>query len=212
MSEREKWIKWAMELQSIAQAGLTYGRDKYDIQRFERIREISAEILALKSEISLERVKQLFCNEIGYQTPKLDTRAAIFKGNKILLVKERDGKWSMPGGWVDVDLSIEENTIKEVKEEAGLDVKTKKIIAMLDGIKNNLEGKNINSPYGVIKIFVLCELIGGEFVENIETTESEYFSLEEIENLQLGTIKNTKKQIKMCFDAYNSEFWETIFD
>ncbi len=169
MSEREKWIKWAMELQSIAQAGLTYGRDKYDIQRFERIREISAEILALKSEISLERVKQLFCNEIGYQTPKLDTRAAIFKGNKILLVKERDGKWSMPGGWVDVDLSIEENTIKEVKEEAGLDVKTKKIIAMLDGIKNNLEGKNINSPYGVIKIFVLCELIGGEFVENIET-------------------------------------------
>ena len=83
---------------------------------------------------------------------------------------------------------------------------------MLDGIKNNLEGKNINSPYGVIKIFVLCELIGGEFVENIETTESEYFSLEEIENLQLGTIKNTKKQIKMCFDAYNSEFWETIFD
>ena len=212
MSEREKWIKWAMELQSIAQAGLTYGRDKYDIQRFERIREISAEILALKSEISLERVKQLFCNEIGYQTPKLDTRAAIFKGNKILLVKERDGKWSMPGGWVDVDLSIEENTIKEVKEEAGLDVKTKKIIAMLDGIKNNLEGKNINSPYGVIKIFVLCELIGGEFVENIETTESEYFSLEEIENLQLGTIKNTKKQVKMCFDAYNSEFWETIFD
>lgn len=211
-NKREQWIQWAMELQSIAQAGLHYGKDKYDIQRFERIREISAEILSFKSDISLEKVKELFCNEKGYQTPKLDTRAAIFKDGKILLVKERDDKWALPGGWVDVDLSIEENTIKEVKEEAGLDVIPENIIAIHDGIKNNLDEIKKPSPYGVIKIFVLCKLIGGEFEENIETTESKYFSLEEIENLNLSTIKNTKKQLKMCFKAYESDLWETVFD
>lgn len=95
----EEWIKWAVELQSIAQAGLTYSKDEFDIERFERIREISAEILSKKSELNLEKVKDLFCNEEGYQTPKIDTRAAVFKDNKILLVKEKvSGEWSLPGG------------------------------------------------------------------------------------------------------------------
>ena len=114
-----KLLEWAIELQSIAQGGLYYCKDKFDIERFERIREISAEMISLQSDIPLEKVKDLFCNEIGYQTPKLDTRAAIFKNNKILLVEESNGTWSLPGVWVDVDLSIKENTIKEVKEEAG---------------------------------------------------------------------------------------------
>ncbi|MDO0437800.1 NUDIX hydrolase N-terminal domain-containing protein, partial [Clostridioides difficile] len=118
----EKWLEWAIELQSIAQAGITYGKDIYDRERYERIREISAEIIAYKTDISTEKVRNLFCNESGYQTPKLDTRAAIFENGKILLVKENTGKWSLPGGWVEVNLSVKENTIKEVKEEAGLDI------------------------------------------------------------------------------------------
>lgn len=115
--EEEKWLQWAVELQALAQAGLYYRRDKYDVERFERIREISAEMLSYKSEIPLDKVKELFCNEVGYQTPKLDTRAAMFENDKILLVKENDGKWSLPGGWVDVDLSIKENAVKEVKKK-----------------------------------------------------------------------------------------------
>ena len=114
--DEKLWLNWAIELQSLAQAGMTYGKDIYDRERYERIREISAEIIAHKSEIPVETVKDLFCNETGYQTPKLDTRAAIFKDDKILLVRENNGKWSLPGGWVDVNVSVKENAIKEVKE------------------------------------------------------------------------------------------------
>ena len=98
-------------------------KDKFDIERFERIREISAEIVAHMADIPLEKVKNLFCNEVGYQTPKIDTRAVIFENNKILLIQESDGKWALPGGWADVYLSVKENVLKEVKEEAGISSK-----------------------------------------------------------------------------------------
>lgn len=116
-----KWLCWAKQLQSIAQAGLAYSKDKYDIERFQQIRNLSAEILSEYTGISNEKIKELFCNETGYQTPKVDVRGAIFKDDKILLVKESiDGSWSMPGGWAEPNLSVKENIIKEVKEEAGL--------------------------------------------------------------------------------------------
>ena len=94
----EPWLKWAIEIQSLAQAGLAYTDNVYDIERYERLREIAAEMLSEKSGLSLERVKGLFCNETGYQTPKLDTRAAIFRDDKILLVHEKNGTWALPGG------------------------------------------------------------------------------------------------------------------
>lgn len=201
-----KLLEWAIELQSIAQGGLYYCKDKFDIERFERIREISAEMISLQSDIPLEKVKDLFCNEIGYQTPKLDTRAAIFKNNKILLVEESNGTWSLPGVWVDVDLSIKENTIKEVKEEAGLNVTADMIIAVQDREKHNLPVY----AYKVCKVFVLCSLIDGEFKKNIEIIKSDYFSLDNVP--LLATEKNNKEQIKMCFEAYQSTNWKTLFD
>ncbi len=206
MNNNEKWLQWAVELQSIAQSGLFYGKDKFDMERYERIREISAEMISYKSEIPIEKVKNIFCNEIGYQTPKLDTRAAIFKDNKILLVKENNGKWSLPGGWVDIDVSVKENTIKEVKEEAGLDVSADLIIAVQDREKHNLP----IYAYKVCKIFVLCSVIGGRFEKNIETIDSRYFGIEELP--ELATEKNTVEQITMCFDANNARHWSTLFD
>ena len=203
----EKWLKWAIEIQSLAQAGLTYTDNVYDIERYERLREIAAEIIEEKSNISLEKVKDLFCNENGYQTPKIDTRAAIFKDEKILLTHENNGAWSLPGGWCDVLESVASNTIKEVKEETGLDVETIKIIAVQDRNKHN---KPIYA-YGVCKIFVLCNVIGGEFIENIETTEIKYFSLDEIPN-NLAEEKTNNEQIEMCFKAYKDEKWQTQFD
>ena len=203
---KEQWLEWAIELQSLAQAGLTYGKDIFDRERYERIREISAEIMAYKTDIPVQKVKDLFCNETGYQTPKLDTRAAIFQNGKILLVKENSGKWSLPGGWVDVNVSVKENTIKEVKEEAGLDVTADKVIAIQDRSKHNLPVY----AYGVCKIFVLCSLVGGEFVENIETTGFDYFSQSDIPNL--ATEKNNEEQIKMCFSAYSDKNWQVLFD
>ena len=203
----EKWLKWAIEIQSIAQAGLAYTNNPYDIERFKRLREISTEMMAEKTDINLDKVKGLFCNETGYQTPKIDTRAAIFKDGRILLVHENNGTWSLPGGWCDVLESVKSNTIKEVKEETGLDAEAVRIIAIQDRNKHN---KPLYA-YGICKIFVLCNVIGGEFVANIETIETKYFSLEEIPS-NLAEEKTNKEQIKMCFEAFNNENWKIQFD
>ena len=177
-SERSlKWLEWAKELQFLAQAGLAYTKDDFDRERFVRIREIAAEMVSMQSDLPLSKVKDLFCNETGFQTPKLDTRAAIFAGDKILLVKEKNGTWSMPGGWVDVMQTVKSNTI----------------IALQD---RNLH----NTPpyaYNVCKVFVLCEVLGGNFQSNIETVESRYFGLDELP--VLAEEKNTREQIEMCF-------------
>lgn len=201
-----KLVNWIAELQSIAQAGLTYGKDVYDRERYQRIREITAEMMAAKTGLSLEKVTDLFCGETGYQTPKVDTRAAIFKDNKIILVHESDGTWSLPGGWVEFNLSIKENTIKEIREETGLEATAEKIIAIHDRNKHNVP----EYVYGVYKIFVLCRVHGGEFVKNIETTGFEYFAEDEIPTLALA--KNNEEQVKMCFRAYNDPNWEVEFD
>ena len=203
----ENWLKWAIEIQALAQNGLTYTKDVYDKERFERLREISAEMLAEKTDIPVDKVKDLFCNEKGYQTPKLDTRAAIFKDGKILLVHENNGTWALPGGWVDVLESVGSNTIKEVKEETGLDVRNQKIIAIQDRNKHNTP----SYAYGICKVFVLCELLGGEFKENTETTEIKYFSLDEVPQ-NLANEKTSMEQIEMCFRALNNSNWQTEFD
>lgn len=206
MNNGETWLSWAIELQALAQAGLFYSKDIYDIERFSRIREIAAEMIASPAGLPLERVKDLFCNETGYQTPKLDTRAAVFQQDKILLVQENNGLWSLPGGWVDVDLSVGENTIKEVKEEAGLDVMPRMVIAVQDRKKHNPE----IYAYNICKVFVLCDLLGGTFQANSETIASGWFTMDSLPPLSEN--KNTRSQIQMCFDAVRAEHWETVFD
>lgn len=202
----ERWLQWAVELQSIAQAGLTYGRDAYDRERYERVRSIAAEMVVHQTELPIEKVKTLFCGETGYQTPKLDTRAAIFEDGKILLVRENDGKWSLPGGWVDVNLSVKENTVKEVREEAGLEVTAERIIAVQDRAKHNLPVY----AYGICKIFVLCSIVGGHFEKNLETTASGFFAEDKLP--ELAEEKNNEEQIRMCFAAFRCENWVTQFD
>ena len=207
MDNMKKWLELAIEIQSLAQSGLAYTKNVYDIERYERLRDISAEMIGMKTDLEFNKIKELFCNETGYQTPKIDTRAVIFKDDKILLTHENNGTWSLPGGWCDVLESVGSNTIKEVKEETGLDVETIKIIAVQDRNRHN---KPIYA-YGVCKIFILCNVVGGEFVENIETTEIKYFSLDEIPN-DLAEEKNNKEQIEMCFEAYKNENWQVQFD
>ena len=202
----DKWIDFAIRLQSIAQAGLQYGKDKYDIERYEEIRRIAAEMISAKTNISAEKVYNLFCNETGYQTPKVDTRAAVFVDGKILLVHENNGTWSLPGGWCDVDQSVASNTEKEVKEESGLTVKSERLIAVQDWRKHNVT----NYAYGVIKIFQ-CKYVCGEFEKTIETTEIGFFGKDEIpENLAVE--KCTREQVLMCFEAYENPKMPTSFD
>jgi ADP-ribose pyrophosphatase YjhB (NUDIX family) len=203
-----KWLKWSRQLQSIAQAGLAYSKDQYDKDRFMQIRDISIQILNSYTDIDNKIIMQLFANETGYQTPKIDVRAAIFnKNTEILLVKEKiDNKWAMPGGWADIDLSICENIIKEAKEEAGAEVKPKRIIAILDRQKHIDD----SFPYSVYKIFVECDFILSKFSDNIETSEHKFYSLNSLPELSSG--RNTLNQIKMCFDARRKKYLEPIFD
>lgn len=200
------WLDWAKELQALAQTGLAYSQNPFDIERFQRIREISAEMMRAKSGLSLDMVKDLFCNETGFQTPKIDTRAAIFQDGRILLVKEKNGKWALPGGWCDVNQSIKSNTEKEVLEEAGLEVAATRIIAIQD--------RNRRNPppyaYNVCKLFLLCEVKGGSFKPNIETLESRYFEQNRLP--ELDEAKNTAAQIDMCFVASHDSAWQTLFD
>ena len=185
MDKNKKWIDYIIELQSLAQAGLTYGKDVYDQERYERIRQLSAMMMADISNKPVEQVEGLFCNEVGYQTPKIDTRAAIFKEDKILLVQEKNGTWSLPGGWCDVNVSV----------------------AIQDREKHNQP----IYAYKVCKIFMLCEVEGGVFKENSETIGFDYFTKDNLPIL--ATEKNNEEQIQMCFDAYKAgEKWKTYFD
>jgi len=207
MVKEPSWLIYAKKLQAIAQAGLAYSKDKYDIERFEEIRDISVDILKNYTDIEHKKIEELFANENGYPTPKVDVRAVIFQDKKILLVKEKiDGFWSLPGGWADVDLSLKENIIKEAREEAGVEIIPKRIISILDRKKHN----DPPMPYGIYKIFVQCDFIDMKFEKNIETSSAIFFAEGDLP--ALSTSRNTEEQIKMCFSAKEKEYHETIFD
>jgi ADP-ribose pyrophosphatase YjhB (NUDIX family) len=204
---KEKWLFWASELQSIAQAGLTFCENNYDRDRYEKIRNIVVEILHEYTEMDHKKIRELFASETGYQTPKVDIRASVFKEDKILLVKEKvDGAWSLPGGWADVNTSVSESAIRECREEAGAMVKPKRIIAIHMGNKHN----NHNFPFTIYKIFVECELVENSFKENTETLDAGFFEADKLPELSFE--RTTPVQIRMCFEAKTFKVFETIFD
>lgn len=196
MEEVDQFTKWATNLQSIAQAGLHYGKDVFDRRRYEQVRKIAGEMMQAKTGLSKEQIKTLFLGDEGYQTPKIETRAAIFKDAKILLVRERMAQeWSLPGGWNDYDQTTAQNCVKEAREESGRIVKPVKLIAVQD---RNHHNKPILAT-NVTKIFYLCKEISREFVPNDETDACDYFALDNLPKLSLD--RNTKEQIEMCFKA-----------
>ena len=204
----DPWLDFAIRIQSIAQAGLQYGRDPYDLERYESLRQIAAQMLSARTDLPTEKIYGLFCNESGYQTPKIDTRGAVIRDGRILLVHEANGTWSLPGGWCDVDQSVASNTEKEVREEAGLTVRAERIISLQDWRKHNVT----NYAYGVIKIFVLCSITGCDsFEKNIETTEAVFFDRSSLPE-KLAVEKTTREQILMCLDAYEHPDQKTLFD
>ena len=206
MKSDNRWLEWAKELQFLSQSALTYCKDVYDIERFERIREISAEMAAEISNLPVEQIKGLFCNEAGYQTPKLDTRAAIIRDGRIALAQERDGLWAMPGGWCDYNQTLRANTEKEALEETGMTVRATRLVAMYDHNRRNLPP----SPWEICSAHVLCDYIEGNFVPNAETVACGWFSPDALP--PLNTRKTTAEEIALCFEAKAAEHWETVFD
>ncbi|MCM3616010.1 NUDIX hydrolase [Sutcliffiella horikoshii] len=202
-----KWLDWAKQMQAIAQAGLTYSKDIYDIERFEQLRELSVEMMSEQTGLDKKKIRELFANETGYQTPKVDIRAVIIKDGRILLVKEKqDEGWSLPGGWADIGFSPTEVAVKEAYEESGYHVKATKLLGVFDKKYH----PHPPSPYHIYKIFIACEIIGGEARSGIETSNVAFFHKDELPNLSID--RNTESQIMQMFAHYEKPSKEVQID
>ena len=202
-----QWMDFAERLQALAQAGLHYSKDKFERERFTEIRRISAEMMAHYSETSLEKVLSLFANENGYQTPKVDVRAVVFEAGRLLMVQEEsDGCWSLPGGWAEIGYSPAENVVKEVLEEAGLNVRPLRLLALLDKKKHG----HPPAPYHIYKIFILCERLGGNLRGGLETKGAAFFSREGLP--ELSARRNTKEQIELMFEFHDDPDKATVLE
>ena len=202
----KQWLEWAKELQALAQTGLHYTKDVYDKERFQRIREMSWQMLATLNDSDMNEIKALFHIEDGYQTPKVDTRAVVWKEDKILLVQENDGRWALPGGWMDITETVSSNAEKELFEEAGVVGKADRIIAIHDHHRHNA----VNQIFTIIKIFVECHYINGEFKLNSETIGMDFFDMDHLPTLNDG--KTPYEQIELCWRAHKDESFKIEFD
>lgn len=202
-----KWLDWAKRIQAISQSGIAFSKDPYDIERYEELRQISTAIMAEHTTLKIEKIKDLFANDTGYQTPKVDVRGVVFKDNELLLVKEKyDNRWSLPGGFCDIGLSPAENAVKEIKEESGYDVAPVKLLALLDKEKHN----HPSSPYHYYLIFIQCEIIGGAPAAGLETSNVQFFTEDNLPDLSIQ--RNTEAQIRMFFEFLQNPEKATMFD
>lgn len=207
MDKESFWLKIARELQSMSQSGLAFSENEYDIQRYKRLNEMSAEILSEYSNLDKEVTEKLFLNLSGYATPKIDVRSAVVKDGKILLVKEiQDGCWSMPGGWADVGDYPSEVAIRETKEESGYDVKVKKLVAVFDA---NRADRDLEF-FHAFKLIFLCELTGGEADPDHEILDVGFFDLDNLP--ELSKYRTNEKFINEIKAHLSDPERETAFD
>ena len=202
-----KWLEWVKKLQAIAQNGLTYTENPFDVERYKSLRAIAAEIMATYSNVEPSYVVDLFAREVGYATPKVDVRGAVFRDDTILLVREReDGCWALPGGWADVGDSPSEVVVREIYEESGYHTRAIKLLAVYD---RDRHGHPPLSHY-VYKLFFQCELVSGSPSPSIETDEVAFFGENEIPQLSLGRV--VPEQLARVFQHYRHPDWATDFD
>lgn len=207
MENHPQWLKWAQELQALSQSGLTYCQNPFDIERFQSVRDIAAEIVSTYSQIDLATIINLYDTEAGYATPKIDVRGVVFQDNQVLLVKElMDGGWTFPGGWVDVNEAPSEAVEREVIEESGYKVRAVKLLAVYD------RNKHGHPPYifHIYKLFFLCELLGGEGCTSIETGGARFFDHDHLPPLSIA--RTTREEIDRFFEHAQNPDWPTDFD
>lgn len=202
-----QWLEWAKKLQAIAQNGLTYSKNPFDVERYQSLSTIAAEIMATYSNMEPSYVLNLFAHQVGYATPKVDVRGAVFRDDTLLFVREReDGCWTLPGGWADVGDSPREVAVREVYEESGYYTRAVKLLAIYDRDRHG------HPPllHYVYKIFFQCELVGGSPSSSIETDEVAFFGEDEIPELSLTRIMPA--QVTRLFEHYRHPDWATDFD
>jgi ADP-ribose pyrophosphatase YjhB (NUDIX family) len=203
------WLRWARRVQALAQNGLTFSRDPFDIERYAALREVAAEIVAAHTALPIDTVRDLFAAGSGYATPQVDVRGAVFREDgALLLVRERsDGAWTVPGGWVDVGESPSEAVEKEVREESGYIVRASKLLAVLDRDRHG----HPPSGHHVYKLFLRCEMLGGDAAASgIETDGVGFFARQHIPPLSLTRV--TRGQIARLFQHHEHPEWPTDFD
>lgn len=204
-----KWLVWAREIQAAAQTGLAFTKDVYDRQRYERLRQLAAEIMAEGAGVGSEPIEALFAEQTGYATPKVDVRGAVFQDGRVLLVQERadTGRWTLPGGWADVNRSPRECVIAEVREEAGLDVRPIKLAAVYDRARHpHVPPK----PFHTYKMFFICEIVGGTPSPGLETEDVAFFDVDELPALSVGRV--LAYQVRRMLDHAKSPSLPTDFD
>jgi ADP-ribose pyrophosphatase YjhB (NUDIX family) len=219
MEHQPRWLQWTNRLQALAQTGLAFTQNPYDIERYHAVREIAAEMLAAGAAADLTVVRILLAADSGYATPKTDVRGIVFQNDKILLVREKsDGGWTPPGGWADVGSTPAENVEREVREEAGLETRARKILAIFDRTRHP---HSPPMPFHIYKIFMLCELLGPAadtlptsphetVTSNIEIDAVDFFSENALPELSLGRI--TAWQIHRMFEHHRHPDLPTDFD
>ena len=202
-----QWLGWAQQLQALAQTGIAYAVNEFDRQRYEGVRAIAAAMLAAGARGETHVLEGLLSAEAGYATPKLDVRAAVFRDERILLVKERsDGRWTLPGGFADVGDSPSSAAEREVREESGYEVRAVKLAAVYD------RNRHEHTPflYHLWKLFFICELTGGAPRASIETEAVEFFAADALPALSLGRV--TAAQIGHMFEHHRDARRPTSFD
>ncbi len=203
-----RWLDWSKRLQAIAQNGLTFAGNPHDSERYTAIRQIAAEMLAQGSGLDLATVRGVLERDSGYATPKVDVRGVVFRGDELLLVRERaEGRWTLPGGWADPGESPAENVVREVREESGFITRAAKILAVLDRSKHPHEPP---LAFDIYKLFVLCTLVGGCGTHSVETDGVGFFSEDNLPELSISRV--TPGQIHRMFEHHRNPSLPTDFD
>jgi len=201
-------LAWARKVQAIAQNGLQFTQDSFDRERFLQLKELADSIVAAELEIPLGRARGLWDKlEEGYATPKVDVRGGVFQGDKVLLVRERtDGRWSLPGGWVDVNDGPAAAVEREIFEESGYEAKAIKL-AMLVDRNQHPHPPSVNHIY---KLFFLCELTGGAPKISNETDGVDFFPVNALPELSVG--RTLASQVARLYEHQLNRSLPTDFD
>jgi len=203
-----KILLWAKQILALSQTGLTYAEDPYDRERYTELRELAANMMAESTEVESETLLKLFEKESGYATPKVDVRGAVFKDGKILLSRELDdGCWSLPGGWADVNDSPSQALAREMREEAGVEVRCTKLVAVLD---RHLHPHSPPTPYHIYKLFFICDVIGEGMELCHDISETAYFAQNALPPLSLH--RTLPAQIGLMFLHHENPKLPTKFD